>query len=268
MVSEAFSDRLAVGGHAAGLDRRARAGPAFEQAALDQQHVRALAGRGFAVARLSAKVSSICRAARSAARRTQASNEVRSCQISAGRCRGVTSRAPCRSSAWIIMRLSGRPKSSTVSPSPSIRWPPAAFVTVIGSRDALGIDGGIVAVGETELAAAGHVAEFVDGAGVGTGAAKRRQVGDDRVGRVHHRLVALEDRKRGVGGGKIDRIVERIEPASGHGGRRSRPCGARSRRHPAGTHRDLPDRFSWDYRRRVGASVRPDQNRKLRLRRA
>ena len=43
--------------------------------------------------------------------------------------RGVTSLAPCRSSVWIIMRLSGSPKSSTVSPSSSIRWPPPAFVT-------------------------------------------------------------------------------------------------------------------------------------------
>ena len=44
---------LAVGYHAAGLDRGAGAGTAFEQAALDQQHVRALAGGGFAVALVS-----------------------------------------------------------------------------------------------------------------------------------------------------------------------------------------------------------------------
>ena len=56
-------------------------------------------------------------ARRSAARRTQVSNAVRSCQISAGACRGVTSAQPCRSSAWIIIRLSLKPKSSTVNPS-------------------------------------------------------------------------------------------------------------------------------------------------------
>ena len=33
---------------------------------------------------------------------------------------GVTNAAPCRSSAWIIIKLSGRPKSSTVRPSRSI----------------------------------------------------------------------------------------------------------------------------------------------------
>ena len=94
----------------------------------------------------------------------------------------------------------------------------AGFRDRKGSRNPLGIDGGIVAVGEAELAAPGHVAEFIDGAGVGTGAAKRREIGDDRVGRVHHRLVALEDRKRGVGGGKVDRVVERIEPAQAMAG--------------------------------------------------
>ena len=74
------------------------------------------------------------------------------------------------------------------------------FGHVMDPLYALNIDCGVVAVGQTELAAAGHVAEFIDGAGVGTGAAKRRKVGDDRVGRVHHGLVALEDRERGVGG--------------------------------------------------------------------
>src|SRR5207302_4381880 len=113
--------------HAAGGDHGAGAGAAFEQAALEQQHVHALAGRGFAVARLRQGQSDLPMA-RSAARRTQVSNEVRSCQISRGRCRGVTSLAPCRSSVWLIIRLSGRPKSSTVSPSLSTRWPPSAFV--------------------------------------------------------------------------------------------------------------------------------------------
>ena len=69
-----------------------------------------------------------------------------------------------------------------------------------GSRNPLGIASGIVAVGEAELAAPGHVAEFIDGAGVGTGAAKRRKVGNDRVRCVHHGLVALKDRKRSIGG--------------------------------------------------------------------
>ena len=81
------------------------------------------------------------------------------------------------------------------------------------SRNPLGIARGIVAVGEAELAAPCHVAEFIDGAGVGTGAAKRRKVGNDRIRRVHHGLVAPEDRKRSIDSGKIDRIVERIEPA-------------------------------------------------------
>ena len=44
-----FQHGPAVGGHAAGVDRGAGAGAAFEQAALDQQHVHALAGRSFAV---------------------------------------------------------------------------------------------------------------------------------------------------------------------------------------------------------------------------
>src|SRR6185436_18939286 len=110
------------------LDRGAGAGTAFEQAALDQQHVRALAGGGFVVDCLG-QCQLDLPMARSAASATQASNEVRSCQISADACRGVTNLAPCRSSVWIIMRLSGRPKSSTVSPSPSIRWPVADLVT-------------------------------------------------------------------------------------------------------------------------------------------
>ena len=40
-----FQDRLVIGGDEARLDRGLRAGAAFEQAALDQQHVRALAGQ-------------------------------------------------------------------------------------------------------------------------------------------------------------------------------------------------------------------------------
>ena len=43
-----LGDRLAVGGDEAGLDRRLRPRPAFEQAALDQQEIGAFAGRGHA----------------------------------------------------------------------------------------------------------------------------------------------------------------------------------------------------------------------------
>src|SRR5882757_425203 len=119
---------LAAGDHEAGLDRGAGAGAAFEQAALDQQHVRALAQRGFAVVLVS-HVQPVLPDVRPAARTTQASNEVRSCQMSDGACRGVTSLAPCRSSVWIIMRLSGQPKFSTVRPSLSVKWPSVDFVT-------------------------------------------------------------------------------------------------------------------------------------------
>ena len=41
-----FRHLLVIGSDEAGLDRRARPCPAFEQAALDQQYILALAGRG------------------------------------------------------------------------------------------------------------------------------------------------------------------------------------------------------------------------------
>ena len=50
----------AVGRHAAGVDRGAGAGAAFEQAALDQQHVHALAGRSLAVIPVSQCQSGLC----------------------------------------------------------------------------------------------------------------------------------------------------------------------------------------------------------------
>src|SRR5262249_20548253 len=69
----------------------------------------------------------------------------------------------------------------------------------------------IVGIAEAELAAPGHVAELVHGAGIGAGAAERREVGDDRVGRIHHRFIALEYPQRYVDGRAIDGIVQRIE---------------------------------------------------------
>src|ERR1700744_5926145 len=45
-VFRCFYDLLVVGGDETCFDRRLRARAAFEQAAFDQQHVRALAGRG------------------------------------------------------------------------------------------------------------------------------------------------------------------------------------------------------------------------------
>ena len=83
-----FCDRLVVGDDEAGLDRRARPRPALEQAALDQQDVGALAGRRVMVAAAWPSVSPM-RAAMARdppRRRTQVSNAVRSCQMSAGAC--------------------------------------------------------------------------------------------------------------------------------------------------------------------------------------
>src|SRR5262249_33980832 len=97
----------------------------LEQAALHQHHVGALA-RNFAVALLCHDQPNF-----PAARRTQASNAVKSRQMSSGLARGVTSGEPCRSSAWIIIRLSGSPKSSTVSPSASTRRLSDVLVTVV-----------------------------------------------------------------------------------------------------------------------------------------
>ena len=52
MVSDGFAHRLVVGGDEAGLDRGLGPRPALEQAALDQQHIRALAGRGHVMAQV------------------------------------------------------------------------------------------------------------------------------------------------------------------------------------------------------------------------
>ncbi len=79
------------------------------------------------------------------------------------------------------------------------------------AADAVGIDGAVVGIGQAKLAAAGHVAELIDGAGVGAGTAERGEVGDDGIGLVHHRLVAAKDLPRGVGRGEIDGVVEGIE---------------------------------------------------------
>src|SRR6185437_9082130 len=76
----------------------------------------------------------------------------------------------------------------------------------------IGIDGGIVGIAETEFSTTGHVAELVDGSGVGAGAAKRRQVGDDGVAGVHHRLIGLEYLQRGVGCGTFNDVIEGIAP--------------------------------------------------------
>ena len=95
-------DQPVVGRDEARFDRGLRPRSALEQAALDQQHVRALAGRGHAPVapgqvQLFARVRAT--ACRPAAIRTQVSNAVKSCQMSTGTCRGVTSAQPCRSSA-------------------------------------------------------------------------------------------------------------------------------------------------------------------------
>ena len=83
---------LVIGRDETGFDRRARASPAFEQSALDQQQIDAFAGRGHFDNSFGLSVSwtPSC----PAASRTQVSNAVRSCQISAGRARGVTSAPP------------------------------------------------------------------------------------------------------------------------------------------------------------------------------
>ncbi len=97
-----FQDLSVIGDDKAGVDRRPRPGPALEQAALDQQHVDALAAQILAVAWLGQFQPDFLTASR-----THASNEVRSCQISAGAVCGTTSAQPCNSRAWIIIRLSG-----------------------------------------------------------------------------------------------------------------------------------------------------------------
>ena len=81
-----FLDLPVIGADEPGIDRGARPRPALEQAALDQQHVHALAARSLAVVPVSQCQSDLRQfdlpVARSAASATQASNEVRSCQIS------------------------------------------------------------------------------------------------------------------------------------------------------------------------------------------
>src|SRR5258705_12358487 len=119
-------DLLVIGRDETGFDRRLRPGPAFEHAALDQQCVRALAGRGhaaLALCHVQLEARAGAEAIRPAAMRAQLSNAVKSCQMSAGACRGVTSAQPCRSSAWIIIKLSVNPKFSTVNPDASTRRP-------------------------------------------------------------------------------------------------------------------------------------------------
>ena len=109
---------------------------------------------------------------------------------------------------------------------------------------AVGVERRIVAIAQAEFSASRHVAEFVDGAGIGARPAKRREIGDDGVGLDHHGLVALEDVERGIAG-RHDRSRYRADRArSGHGARRFPPCACRSRGRLAGTHRGLPDRFS------------------------
>src|SRR5439155_17787573 len=137
-------DPLVIGRDETRFDRGLRPGPGFEQAALDQQCVRALAGRGHAPLAL-CEVQLEARAGadtiRSAAMRTQLSNAVKSCQTSAGACRGVTSAQPCRSRAWIIIKLSANLKSSTVNPDASTSRPSREF-TLLNSRTRSAYDEG------------------------------------------------------------------------------------------------------------------------------
>src|SRR6202171_5679556 len=126
-------DLLVIGRDEARFNCGLRPGAAFEQAALDQQHIRTLAGRAhapvsFGEVQLDARAR--VEASPSAAMRTQVSNAPKSCQMSAGACRGVTSAQPCRSSAWIIIKLSVNPKSSTVNPDASTRRPSREFTSV------------------------------------------------------------------------------------------------------------------------------------------
>src|SRR6516162_9193204 len=116
-----LANLLVVCGDEAGLDCRARPRAALEQATLDQQYVHAFGSRGHQLSFRTGCTS--C----SAALRTQNSNAVKSCQRSAGACCGTTSGQPWRSRAWINIRLSVRPKSSTESPSASTRWPSRVF---------------------------------------------------------------------------------------------------------------------------------------------
>ena len=95
-------DQPVVGHDEARFDGGLRPRSALEQAPLDQQHVRALAGRGHspvAPGQVQLFAPACVEASRPAAMRTQVSNAVKSCQMSTGACRGVTSAQPCRSSA-------------------------------------------------------------------------------------------------------------------------------------------------------------------------
>ena len=83
--------RFVIGRNEAGFDRGARPRPAFEQSALDQQKIDALAGREmrscFALGlkfNLDAGARRSERRSRAAARATQTSNDVKSCQMSTG----------------------------------------------------------------------------------------------------------------------------------------------------------------------------------------
>src|SRR6202158_3472799 len=86
-------DLLVIGDNEACLNRGLGSGPAVERAAFDQQYVRAFAGRGHAAVALGQvqlEARAGAEAIRPAAMRTTLSNAVKSCQMSAGACRGVT----------------------------------------------------------------------------------------------------------------------------------------------------------------------------------
>src|SRR5262249_27852293 len=74
------------------------------------------------------------------------------------------------------------------------------------------IEGQVVAIAETVFSEAGHVAELIDCSSVRAGTAEWREIGDDGVGRPHHRLVTSEDRERRISRRKFDGIIERLEP--------------------------------------------------------
>ena len=98
-----LENRFVIRGDEARFDRGLCPGPAFEQAAIDQQQIGALAGRAHvAVGAGQGQFDAGARAGaarRPAAMRTHVSKAVRSCQMSAGILPGVTSAQPCRSSA-------------------------------------------------------------------------------------------------------------------------------------------------------------------------
>ena len=76
---------------------------------------------------------------------------------------------------------------------------------------AIGIAGGIVGVSQAELAAPNYITEFIDGSGIRTGSAKRREIGDDGTGLVHHGLVAAENLHGSISGCDVEGVVQRIK---------------------------------------------------------